>query len=270
VAKRPWFSLYVADWAFATAGMTLEEQGAYMRLLTIQWVEGSISWEPRRVALKLGVPLDYYQRELSPMVETHFVRGEDGRLRNPRLERERDEAEALSQANSINGKKRAASSGRDSNGRYIESSDRSSESPATNPAPHQPSQSHSQSHVDITLTRATPLDQLWLAATGVMPGSNLLEAFDLARRAAPAKGLTPEEYFSKALGAFSTWVDGVRADRRPQKSPVKFIEHFARIQEILDGKREAVPAERPLPTRARGPLPPMPAATEDKTEVLPP
>lgn len=137
-------------------------------------------------------------------------------------------------------------------------------------APALKSESGSLKSEDLSPSRATPLDQLWLAATGVMPGSNLLEAFDLARRAAPAKGLTPEEYFSKALGAFSSWVDGVRGARRPQKSPLKFIEHFARIQEILDGKREAVPAETPLPTRALGPIPPMPAALEDKTEVLPP
>ncbi len=154
MTKRPWFSLYVADWIMATASMTLEEQGAYMRLLALQWAEGSISWEPRRVALKLGVPLDYYQRELAPMVESHFSRCEDGRLRNPRLEREREEAEAISQTNSINGKKRAEGE-RDGNGRYTSTSDRASDSPAVEPPKVQPSQSQSQSQERSTLAQPT-------------------------------------------------------------------------------------------------------------------
>ncbi len=107
MAKRPWFKFFVADWVLATASMTLEEQGAYMRLLALQWAEGAISWEPRRVALKLGVSLEYYQRELEPMVLAHFPLCDDSRRRNPRLERERAEADAQSDANSENGRKGA-------------------------------------------------------------------------------------------------------------------------------------------------------------------
>jgi uncharacterized protein YdaU (DUF1376 family) len=40
--KRPWFPLYVADWMLDTEHMTLEEQGAYFRLLCHQWIHGSI------------------------------------------------------------------------------------------------------------------------------------------------------------------------------------------------------------------------------------
>jgi hypothetical protein len=130
-----------------------------------------------------------------------------------------------------------------------------------------PSRSHPDPIKALSLPRAKPPDQLWLEAVGLQPGAGLLDAWLLAKNAAPAKGLSPEEYFSKALGAFVAWVDGVRADRRPQKSPQKFVEHFSRIQEILDGKREAVPAETPSTAR-NAPLAPMPAATESKTETL--
>jgi hypothetical protein len=116
-------------------------------------------------------------------------------------------------------------------------------------------------------TRVIGPEQLWINATGLQPGPAVLDAWLLAKNAAPAKGKAPEEYFSEALGAFVAWVDGVRADRRPQKSPRKFVEHFARVQEILEGKRPAVPDESPLPRNA--PLPPCPADLESKTEPLP-
>jgi len=99
------------------------------------------------------------------------------------------------------------------------------------------------SEIPPACARVIGPEQLWIDAVGLQPGSGILDAWLLAKNAAPAKGLTPEEYFSKALGAFVQWVDGVRGARRPQKSPQKFVEHFARVQEILDGKRQAVPPE---------------------------
>lgn len=112
----------------------------------------------------------------------------------------------------------------------------------------------SSSSSKISPARGKQPDQIWVDAVGVFPGSGLADAWALAKQAAPAKGLSPEEYFSKALGAFVAWVDGVRGVRRPQKSPLKFVEHFARVQEILEGKREAVPAETPLPSRVHDPV----------------
>ncbi len=55
--KRPWFKLWVSDWNMATAVMTLEEQGAYMRLLTIQWRDGSIPSDMVKIARIVGIPL---------------------------------------------------------------------------------------------------------------------------------------------------------------------------------------------------------------------
>lgn len=100
--KRPWFKLYIADWNMATSVMTLEEQGAYMRLLTLQWRDEKISTEPKRVARALGVTLDHYQQELEPMVLSHFPDGV-----NPRLKREWIVADEISEQAADNGRKGA-------------------------------------------------------------------------------------------------------------------------------------------------------------------
>ncbi len=105
VGKRPWFSFYVADWLVDTASMSLEEQGAYMRLLSHQWQEGGIPSEPKRIARVLGVTFDHYLAELAPMVEANFDIFEDSKLRNPRLEIERAKADAVSEAAADNGRK---------------------------------------------------------------------------------------------------------------------------------------------------------------------
>jgi uncharacterized protein YdaU (DUF1376 family) len=102
MSKRPWFKLWVDAWNIDTSVMTLEEQGAYMRLLTLQWRDGMIPTDPKKVARALGVVLDHYMSELSPMVTERFPDG-----RNPRLERERREADGISEIAAANGRKGA-------------------------------------------------------------------------------------------------------------------------------------------------------------------
>lgn len=56
-APLPWFPFYVDKWETdeRTDALTLEEQGAFLRLLCWQWREGSISGSPAIVAAKLSV-----------------------------------------------------------------------------------------------------------------------------------------------------------------------------------------------------------------------
>jgi hypothetical protein len=110
-------------------------------------------------------------------------------------------------------------------------------SPENEPSPLPSVQNH-------TYARANH-EQVWLDTTGTWPGSGLLDALALVRTAAEATSQPPDAYLVRALKAFSEWVDGVPQSRRPQKSPLKFVEHFGRIQEIVSGKRPAVPAEKP-------------------------
>jgi hypothetical protein len=55
--KLPWMPFYAADWMTdeAVRLMTLEQQGAYFRLLCSQWVEGSIPADTSAIAWLLGL-----------------------------------------------------------------------------------------------------------------------------------------------------------------------------------------------------------------------
>jgi hypothetical protein len=98
------------------------------------------------------------------------------------------------------------------------------------------------------------LQGAWLAATGNIGANGLHDVGLRCEEHAPLVGMTPNEYADKAFRAFAEWVDGCPAAKRPQKSPQKFIEHFARVHEMVTGKRKPVepasePAEPPKPNR---------------------
>lgn len=97
----------------------------------------------------------------------------------------------------------------------------------------------------IYTREAVPLAQRWLQTVGNLgQGSTPLSTvWDACEQAALALDppRDPDTYFADALVAFCEWVDGCPPDRRPQKSPLKFMDHFARVHEIVIGKRKAVP-----------------------------
>lgn len=99
---------------------------------------------------------------------------------------------------------------------------------------------------DIAKLRAS-----WAKHTGqVTVSTDLLALAPLFDEAAPLQSppVPVDEYADRCIKAFSTWVDGIREGRRPQKSPLKLREHFGRVQEIVAGKRAAVPVEEPPPS----------------------
>lgn len=89
----PWFPFYPGDYLSSSrvARMTLEEQGAYLRLLCYQWQDGSIPSDPDERARLLAVPGEA-QARLWPRLEPCFEENEDGNLVNPRLQQERQTA----------------------------------------------------------------------------------------------------------------------------------------------------------------------------------
>ncbi len=108
--KRPWFPFYAADWLCDAnvLTMTLAEQGAYIRLLAVQWREGSIPASVGAVSRMIGLHWgDQESQEVVANVLLQFepLPGDETRLINRRLERERQEAEAISAANALNGMK---------------------------------------------------------------------------------------------------------------------------------------------------------------------
>lgn len=98
----PAYQHYAKTWLVATAHLSLEEQGAYQRLLDHQWVDGALPTDERDRARLLGVTLIKWRR-LWARLEPLFPNG-----LNVRLEEVRAEQQAYRDAQSANGKRGAA------------------------------------------------------------------------------------------------------------------------------------------------------------------
>lgn len=91
--KLPYFPFYPGEWLRSPTvlGMSLEEQGAYLRLLCWQWEDGFI--DPEDMSLLLGVPQDTIDEWMRRRAwKRAFEMGSDGMLRNERLDLERQQA----------------------------------------------------------------------------------------------------------------------------------------------------------------------------------
>lgn len=66
--KLAWFPFYVTDWMTdeKVIGMTLAEQGAFLKLLCLQWIEGSVSSDVAKLERYLGTAS---QHSLAPASE---------------------------------------------------------------------------------------------------------------------------------------------------------------------------------------------------------
>lgn len=102
----PYLPLYVADYEADTAHLSIEEDGAYTRLLRLCWrtpgcsVPDDADWIMRR----LRVTRSEYDRVVEPIIAEFFQRAK-GRVFSPRLQREKDRIESVSQKRSEAGKK---------------------------------------------------------------------------------------------------------------------------------------------------------------------
>lgn len=101
----PYMPLYVTDYEGDTAHLTIEEDGAYMRLLRLCWrTPGcSVPDDPKWIMRKMRVSADDYYRVVEPMIDEFFTKGM-GRVFHARLQREKDAIEATHKARSAAGK----------------------------------------------------------------------------------------------------------------------------------------------------------------------
>jgi len=105
--KPPAYQHYARDWLVDTASISLEEQGAYQRLLDHEWIEGPLPDNPTELARRLAVPRTRFAK-LWESIYRFFEKGEDGLLRDPRLELERAEQEERRRRNAESGRRGAA------------------------------------------------------------------------------------------------------------------------------------------------------------------
>src|SRR6185369_16029849 len=136
--KSPAFQFYPKD--FLTdghvVGMTLAERGAYITLLCLCWTEGSLPSDIGALARRCHVSVAAFTR-LWPALEPCFSgSGEsDGRLVQPRIERERQKQETYramkAAAGKLGGRPKADGKHRLSRGKAKQSPPSSSSSPSS-------------------------------------------------------------------------------------------------------------------------------------------
>lgn len=101
--KPPAFQFYAKDWLVDTARLTLEEEGAFIRLLAHEWIEGHIPADEREIARLLGVGIRTF-RKLFRSLRKHFLANSNGGLVNARLESERHKQAAYRELQAMKGK----------------------------------------------------------------------------------------------------------------------------------------------------------------------
>ncbi len=87
----PYIPLYVTDYEADTAHLTIEEDGAYLRLLRLCWrTPGcSVPDEPKWIMRKMRISADDYYRVVEPIIDEFFMRGME-RVFNARLQAEHE------------------------------------------------------------------------------------------------------------------------------------------------------------------------------------
>ncbi len=182
MAVLPWFKIYAAETLSDEnfQGWTVEERGAWFTLLLVNWREGSIPSDEGAIARLLHVDGNR-MRLLWQAIGDRFVEHPDhpGRLTSPRLEKEREEAEALVETRSTAGKKGATSrwdrKNRPNGKRMRPHSDRNAKPMASDSDPAQPSpESDPESaSLPVPINGAPAAVPTWLAGVAERVGLEL-------------------------------------------------------------------------------------------------
>ncbi|HWP38980.1 MAG TPA: DUF1376 domain-containing protein [Gemmatimonadales bacterium] len=101
--KPPAYQHYAKEWLEGTAHLSLEEQGAYQRLLDHEWERGPLNPDMGELANLLGVSRQRFAK-LWAKLRRYFPAQADGHLANPKLEQIRAAQEAYRQRQSERGR----------------------------------------------------------------------------------------------------------------------------------------------------------------------
>jgi uncharacterized protein YdaU (DUF1376 family) len=93
VGKAPAFQFYANDFVTGTMELSLEELGAYVRLLALSWDKGPLPLDERRRANLLGVSLSVFRRVWNGIADK-WAQTDAGYI-NLRLEQQRADLEAF-------------------------------------------------------------------------------------------------------------------------------------------------------------------------------
>lgn len=96
--KPPAYPNYASDWLSGTAHLTLEQQGAYKRILDHEWIDGPLPNDLEHIAQLIGMSAKGTRfKKLWARIERHFPTNGDGTRKNKRLEEEREKQQKYRQ-----------------------------------------------------------------------------------------------------------------------------------------------------------------------------
>lgn len=104
--RTPYFPMYPADFEAKTSHLTLEEDGAYNRLLRLCWMTPGCSLpdDAAWIARRMRVSIADFERVVKPLLDEFFKR-ENGRVFSPRLTEEWEKVDETYRKRSEAGKK---------------------------------------------------------------------------------------------------------------------------------------------------------------------
>lgn len=268
--KAPAFTFYPDRFMGGTVEMTDAQVGLYIRLLCLQWQCDGIS---DRIASKVAdgcTPAD-----IRLVLDSKFVKEDDGRYRNQRLEEQRSKAKDISKINSENAKKRWEKQGnkqspecdRISEGSSVGICDGTSDRISDGTANAMPSNSNSNSNsnsVSKNISKAAPsqgdeatrcrlrLIELWNKASKLMSvkqhkdGKTLQANFKAAWNCSERGPIVrePEQITAAAIGAKfghgKPWfnLNDLLKSKNSNKSEYKLVM-------LIDGRYDSDPKDPP-------------------------
>jgi len=106
MSRTPYMPFFIEPYLADTAGLTLEEQGAYMRLLCHMWINcGKLVDNDKTIARILGVHVNKW-RKLRENLGGYLCQTTPGYLSNPRLQKELEKVNQIRTKNAINAQTR--------------------------------------------------------------------------------------------------------------------------------------------------------------------
>ena len=101
MSKSPAFQFYAADFMIGIMGMTDEEVGIYIKMLSTQWLHGSLPNCKKTIKKMINS-----RKVPSEMVMRKFSISDDGFLRNERMEKVREKQKSFAETRKENANKR--------------------------------------------------------------------------------------------------------------------------------------------------------------------
>ena len=94
MSQPPAFQFYARDWLMSTRHLTLDARAVYLDLLCLSWDQDGLPSDLHETLGYLAVTKQKFDR-LWPLIECKWERAKDGRWRNSRQEKQREELAEL-------------------------------------------------------------------------------------------------------------------------------------------------------------------------------